>query len=166
MQHIIHIMHKRIYWSLEFRRPDSIWAKWVPNTFLFRNLASELSFFWIGRLMLCLYFYFWVDCNQDKKLCNFWQIVTRIQSLVIFNLSSLYFFTQLMIMKHFGHLKLYLIFSFFLCIKKISGDSTPLIQKERCPGKVPKSLFLEHLSFAVSHTHYRGVWFVSTKTRD
>jgi len=44
-QHIIHIMQKRVYWPLESRRPDSIWAEWVPNTFPFCNLAPELRTF-------------------------------------------------------------------------------------------------------------------------
>ena len=39
------IMHKRVYGSLEPRRPNSIWAKWVPNTFLFCNLAPKLRIF-------------------------------------------------------------------------------------------------------------------------
>ena len=39
------IMQKKVYWSLESRRPDFVWAEWVPNTFPFRNLASELRVF-------------------------------------------------------------------------------------------------------------------------
>ena len=42
---LLNIMHKRVYWSLESRRPNSVWAEWVSNTFSFRNLASELSSF-------------------------------------------------------------------------------------------------------------------------
>ena len=42
VQHIIHDMHKKVHWSQESRRPDSLWAEWVPNTFLFLNLASYL----------------------------------------------------------------------------------------------------------------------------
>ena len=38
------IMQKKVYWSLEFRRLDSVWAEWVPNTFPFRNLAPSLEF--------------------------------------------------------------------------------------------------------------------------
>ena len=35
--------------------------------------------------------------------------------------------------------------------KKINGDSTPLIQKERCPKKAPrKSLFWEHLCWSLT----------------
>ena len=45
VQHIIHIMQKRVYWSLESGRLDSVWAEWVPNTFSFRNLAPELRVF-------------------------------------------------------------------------------------------------------------------------
>ena len=45
MQRIIHIMHKGVHWSLESRRPDPIYAEWVPNTFPFYNLASEFSSF-------------------------------------------------------------------------------------------------------------------------
>ena len=39
------IMQKMIYWSLESRRPDSVWAEWVLNTFPFHNLALELRNF-------------------------------------------------------------------------------------------------------------------------
>ena len=43
VQHIIHDMHKKVHWSQESRRPDFVWAEWVPNTFPFHNLASEFS---------------------------------------------------------------------------------------------------------------------------
>ena len=45
VQPIIHIMQKRVYWSLESRRPDFVWAEWVPNTFPFYNLDPELKAF-------------------------------------------------------------------------------------------------------------------------
>ena len=67
----------------------------------------------------------------------------------------MYFFTWSMIKEQFSHVKLYLIFFlvFFFLYQKISGNSTPLIQKERCPEQAPKSLFWEHLisrSLAIS----------------
>ena len=58
------IMQKRVYWSLESRRPDSVWAEWVPNTFLFHNLALKLRIF--GQVDQCLVFLILVDCNQDQ----------------------------------------------------------------------------------------------------
>ena len=39
VQHIIHDMHKKVHWSQEFRRLDSVWVEWVPNTFSLRNLT-------------------------------------------------------------------------------------------------------------------------------
>ena len=36
---------KMVYWSLESRRLDSVWAEWVPNIFPFCNLTSEFSSF-------------------------------------------------------------------------------------------------------------------------
>ena len=32
VQHIIQHHVKRVYWSLESRRPDSVWVEWMPNT--------------------------------------------------------------------------------------------------------------------------------------
>ena len=52
--------------------------------------------------------------------------------------------------EQFSHVNLYLIFSYFL-YKKISGDSTPFTQKERCLVKAPKSLFLRGTKFVVTH---------------
>ena len=61
-----------------------------------------------------------VDCNQDPKLCNFF-----IYSINEENNSIMY---------------LFFLFSFFFFYKKISGNSTPLTQKERCPKKHSKNL--------------------------
>ena len=47
------IIQKGIYQSLESRRPDSVWAEQVPNTFPFRNLAPELKIL-VSRLLFCL----------------------------------------------------------------------------------------------------------------
>ena len=62
----------------------------------------------------------------------FGQIVTRTQSHVILNLLSFFFYS----INDNGTIQsCKVVFNFFLffCIKKISGDSTLLIQKERCP---------------------------------
>ena len=45
VQHIFQHHAKMVYWALESRRPDSVWAEWVPNTFPIRNLALELRIF-------------------------------------------------------------------------------------------------------------------------
>ena len=45
VQHLIYIMQKRVYWSLESRGLDSIWVERVPSTFPFRNLAPEFRIF-------------------------------------------------------------------------------------------------------------------------
>ena len=44
VQHIMHDMHNIVHWWQESRRPDFVWAEWVPNTFPFRNLASGFRF--------------------------------------------------------------------------------------------------------------------------
>ena len=36
---------KGVHWSWKFRRPNSIWVEWVPNTFPFCNPASKFSVF-------------------------------------------------------------------------------------------------------------------------
>ena len=85
---------------------------------------------------------FLVDCNQDPKPCNF-KIFKHV------------FFYSISETEQFSHVQLYLIFSYFFCKKKkISGDSTPLTQKERCPKRHTQnlSLFLEDLILAISHS--------------
>ena len=39
------IMQKNAYWSLESKRPNSVWTELVPNTFPFNNLAPKLRVF-------------------------------------------------------------------------------------------------------------------------
>ena len=55
-------------------------------------------------------------------------------------------------MEHFSHVKLYVIFLLLFLYKKISGNSTPLTQKERCLLKRPQISFLREPNFAVSHS--------------
>ena len=55
IQHIMHDMHSIVHWSQESRRPDLVWVEWVPNIFLFRNLASGFSFFGLVDLALSLF---------------------------------------------------------------------------------------------------------------
>ena len=93
---------------------------------------------------------FWTKCNQDPKPCNF-------QVFQICNFFSI---------NEWNNSIMYLLFFFFFLYKKISGDSTPFSQKERCPKKHSnKSLFFffffqRHpilgslsLSLSLSHTH-------------
>ena len=44
VQLIMHDMHSIVHWSQESKKPDFVWAEWVPNTFPFYNLASEFRF--------------------------------------------------------------------------------------------------------------------------
>ena len=44
VQHIMHDMHSIVHWSQESRRPNFVWAEWVPNTVPFRNLVSGFRF--------------------------------------------------------------------------------------------------------------------------
>ena len=143
VQHIIHVMHKGVHWTQESRRPDYVWAEWVPNTFPFRNLASEFSVFGQVNLGFIFVFYFGqivtrkkthvslVDCNQDPKPCNTQFIKHE------------FFFIQSMGMEQFSHVFCIQFFSFFFFLyKKISGDSTPFTQKkEGVFQSTQKSLF-------------------------
>ena len=49
------------------------------------------------------------------------------------------------------YLYIYLVFLIFL-YKKISGNSIPLTQKERCPKRYPNFSFLRDTTFKVSHS--------------
>ena len=69
-----------------------------------------------------------VVCNYDPKPCN-----TQFIKYV-------FFFYSINVKGTIHSCKFVFNFFFFFCIKK-SGDSTLLTQKERCPKKVPKSLF-------------------------
>ena len=60
-------------------------------------------------------------------------------------------------MEQFSHVFCILGFFFFL-YKKISGDSTLLTQKERCPKKYPNLFFESTMEFSpVSHTKHAGL---------
>ena len=107
---------------------------------------------WISRSSL-VFILFWVECNQDKKSCNY---------LVVCNQDSkpcntqfikhVVFFIQPMRIEQFSHVFcIQYFFFFFFWYKKISGDSTPQTQKERCLSKHPKLSFLRG-TFAVSHS--------------
>ena len=114
VQHIIHIMQKRVYWSLEFRRPDPAWAKWVPT--LSHSVTQPLNIVLFGQVDLCFafLFYLWVDCNQDKKPCillvdcNQDSKPCKIRFAKIVSISI-----QSMTMNHFDHVILYLFFLIF-----------------------------------------------------
>ena len=104
---------------------------------------------WISRSKPCLSFYFGqnvtrtrshvflVDCNQDPKPCNF----------QFFNYVIFYSVNERMLFSHVVLRFFFFFFNFFIIyiyIYKISGDSTPLTQKERCLKKHSKiSLFFE-----------------------
>ena len=76
-------------------------------------LCSSFFFF------LFSFFFFWIDCNQDTKPCNT-QFIK-------------FFFYSINDNGTIQSCKVVFNFFLFFCIKKISGDSTLLIQKERCP---------------------------------
>ena len=118
MQYIIHIMHKWYigHQSLGDQTLSGRNGCLTPS----HSIPSfRIQFFWIGRLVLCLSFYFWVDCNQDKRPCI---------HLVDYNQDSkpckiqfiklVFIFTQSITMKHFNHVNLYLVFSYFFIFKK------------------------------------------------
>ena len=89
-----------------------------------------------------------------------WQIITRTQSHVIFNLSNLYFFYSINDSGTIQSCKVVFNFFFFFGIK-ISGDSTSFIQKERCLEKAPKNLFFEStLNFPSLSHWYNSLCFL------
>ena len=49
----------------------------------------------------------------------------------------------------------FVFFFLFVLYKKISGDATPLTQKEMCPSKHPNLFFESTLIFLVSQRHLR-----------
>ena len=126
---------KVVYWSQESRRPNSIWMEQVPNTFSFRNLASGFRSL-AKQIQPCLYS-FWVECNQDKKPCI---LVVCNQDPKPCNLSIfpiMYYFYSI---NEENNPFMYLFFLIF-CIKKKSGDSIPLTEKERCLKRYPNLFF-------------------------
>ena len=68
VQHIIQHHVKRVYWSLESRRPDSVWAEWVPNTSGtdpgFQVGGSEIS-----EKIIRIRIHIVLICIQNFKLC-------------------------------------------------------------------------------------------------
>ena len=93
---------------------------------------------WLSRSSF-VYILFWVECNQDKSHVIIWQFVTRTQSHVIFHFSKYVIFH---LINEENNLVMYLVIYLFIFVLKISGDSIPLTQKERCPKKaLQKSLF-------------------------
>ena len=63
----MHLLNGYINGYLEYRKPDSVWAEWVPNTFPFYNLAPE-SRFWFVDSALSFPF---LDCNLGNKVIIF-----------------------------------------------------------------------------------------------
>ena len=63
----MHHSNAYINGHLESKRPDFVWAVWVPNIFPFGNLALE-SRFWFVENALSFSF---LDCNLEIKSCNF-----------------------------------------------------------------------------------------------
>ena len=90
----------------------------------------------LGRSSL-VFIYFGQNVIRTKNHV-FWQFVTRTQSHVIFQFFqlSIFFYS----INEENNLVMYLFFLIF-CIKKISGDSIPLTQKERCPKRYPNLFF-------------------------
>ena len=69
VQHIMHDMHNIVHWSQESRRPNFVWAEWVPNTLPFSSLASGFRFL-VQQIQPYLHL-FWVECNQDNRSCKY-----------------------------------------------------------------------------------------------
>ena len=144
---------KMVHWSQESRRPNSVWVEQVPSTFLFRNLTSGFKSL-AKQIQPCLYILFWVECNQDKKPCNYLVDCNLDPKLCNFRISNYVYFYPI---NEKNNLVMYFVFSFFLIFfnKKISDDSIPLTQKEMCSKKHSKNLsFLRGTQIlAVSHTN-------------
>ena len=91
---------------------------------------------WLGRSSL-VFIYFGQNVTRIKSHV-FWQFVTRTQSHVIFQFFQLCIFFYSI--NEENNPFMYLFFLIF-CIKKKSGDSIPLIQKERCLKRYPNIFF-------------------------
>ena len=118
---------------------------------------------WLSRSSL-VFIYFGQNVTRTKNHVIIWQFVTRTQSHVIFQFSKYVFFYSI---NEENNSVMYLFFLIFLK-KKISGDSIPLTQKERCPKKHSKNLsFLRGTFFEISHTYavYRGVVSIFCKAK-
>ena len=91
---------------------------------------------WLGRSSL-VFIYFGQNVTRTKSHV-FWQFVTRTQSHVSFQFFQLcIIFIQLM--KRTIHSCIY--FFLFFVLKKKSGDSIPLTQKDRCLKRYPNLFF-------------------------
>ena len=103
---------------------------------------------WLSRYSLVIFFFFFlVECNQVNKPCIFGRLYLGPQSYVIFKFSKICnFFIQSMKRK----IQSCIYFSYFL-LKKISGNSIPLTQKERCPKRYPNLFFKGCFCRGLSH---------------
>ena len=121
----------------------------APSHFVIQPLDLSL---WLSKSSLVFTFYFGQNVTRTKNHVIIQQIVTRTQNYVIFNFPIMYIFIQ-STKRTIQSCILYLVFFYFFN-KKISGDSIPLIQKERCPKKHSKNLFFLRGTqiLTVSHT--------------
>ena len=90
---------------------------------------------WISRSSI-VFILFWVECNQDKKSCNYLVVCNQDPKLCNFSNFQLCIFFFIQSMKRtfqscFIYIYIYI---------KLSGNSTPLTQKERRPKKHSKNL--------------------------
>ena len=63
----MHHSNAYINGHLESKRPDFVWAVWVPNIFPFGNLALEYRFWFVENALS----FSFLDCNLEIKSCNF-----------------------------------------------------------------------------------------------
>ena len=95
-----------------------------------------------------------ISTTRTKVLYSFAHIVTRTQSLVRLIYQSCTFLYSINDNEVLWSCNLYLFFFLLLFFyKKISGDSTPLTQTERCPLEHP-NLFFESTQFPWSFTPF------------
>ena len=108
---------KGVHRTQESKRPNSVWAEWVPNTFPFHNLASKFRSFGQVDLALSL-FYFGQFVTRTKSHIIIWQFITRTQSHVIFQIFKYVFFYSI---NDKGTIQsciyIQFFFSFLFCIK-------------------------------------------------
>ena len=89
---------------------------------------------WLSRSSL-VFIYFGQNVTRTKSHVIIWQFVTRTQSHVIFQFSKYVILYSINEENNSIMYLFFLFFFFFLYKKKISGDSIPLTQKERCLKK-------------------------------
>ena len=90
--------------------------------------------FWFSRSSL-VFICFGQNVIRTTSYVIIWQIVTRIQSYVIFKFFKICNFYSI---NEENNSVMYL---FIFLYKKINGDSIPLTQKERCPKRYPNLFF-------------------------